>query len=329
MPVYSYRYRRRYGRRYSRYRRYPASYSRYRRRRTGTSSTASSRGRIRVRVPVQQLVTLTVPANNIDSNVLTSSPFYHSTTGAPLAVCGAVSQPLYLAYTNLYDQVKCDGVVSNVSVVTPIGGTGATAALQVIMAYDRSGTREELLNSDASQPGLSVARLFNFSSAVSRSAINNSVAKMSRSCWASDIQERTSFHDSTVFVSAASNQDRDYAASASKISYFAPMTMVGVRLAAAAPTSATTVQVLIEQVYYFTFRQPKYGGDPTATQATMSTVPITMNARTDTRTIDDGALDDDGGLDDEDATASAPVPSAPRRDMSIYWKDARTTPLPQ
>ncbi|ASU55894.1 putative capsid protein [Hudisavirus runais] len=329
MPTYVYKYRRRYGRRYSRYRRYGA-YSRYRRRRSGTSSTASSRGRIRVRVPVQQLVTLTVPANTIDSNVLTSSPFYHSTTGAPLAVCGAVSQNLYLAYTNLYDQVKCDGVVSNLSVVTPIGGTGATAALQVVMAYDRAGTREELLNSDASQPGLSVGRLFNFSSAVSRSAINNSVAKMSRSCWASDIQERTQFHDSTVFVSAASNQDRDYAASASKVSYFAPMVMVGVRLAAAAPTSATTVQVLLEQVYYFTFRQPKYGGDPSASANTkMATIPITMDTRTDMRDIDDGALADDGGLDDEDATAAAPVPSAPRRDMSIYWKDAQSTPLPQ
>ena len=83
MPVYSYRYRRRYGRRYSRYRRYGA-YSRYRRRRSGTSSTASSRGRIRVRVPVQQIVSLTIPANSTDSNVLTY-PYYHAPSVAPYA----------------------------------------------------------------------------------------------------------------------------------------------------------------------------------------------------------------------------------------------------
>ena len=148
MPVYSYRYRRRYGRRYSRYRRYGA-YSRYRRRRSGTSSTASSRGRIRVRVPVQQIVTLTIPANSTDSNVLTSTPYYHAPGVAPLCVCGATASPLYRAYTSLYDQVKCDGVVTAVSVVSPIGAVSGAAAqaLQVVLAYDRAGTYAEAANS--------------------------------------------------------------------------------------------------------------------------------------------------------------------------------------
>ena len=182
MPGYSYRYRRRYGRRYSRYRRYGA-YSRYRRRRSGTSSTASSRGRIRVRVPVQQIVSLTIPANSTDSNVLTSTPYYHAPGVAPLCVCGATASPLYRAYTSLYDQVKCDGVVTAVSVVSPIGAsTGAAAqALQVVLAYDRAGTYYEASNAGQQ---LTVGSLFNFSSSVSRSAINNSVAKMARSCWA-------------------------------------------------------------------------------------------------------------------------------------------------
>ena len=235
MPTYVYRYpRRRYGRRYSRYRRYGA-YSRYRRRRSGTSSTASSRGRIRVRVPVQQLVTLTVPAKSIDSNVLTASPFYHSNAFAPLAVAGAVAQNLYTAYVGLYDQVKCDGVVSSLSVVTPIGGSGGLNALQVIMAYDRCGNKEELVDS-----ALTTDKLFNFSSSVARSAITNSVAKMSRSCWASDIQERTVFHDSALSATQNSRYDSDYFSNSKKVGYFAPMVMVGVRLAAAAPESPTS-----------------------------------------------------------------------------------------
>ena len=301
MPTYVYRYpRRRYGRRYSRYRRYGA-YSRYRRRRSGPSSTASSRGRIRVRVPVQQLVTLTVPAESVDSNVCTSGPYYQASNVLPRAAAGAVAQRLYSAYVGLYDQVKCDGVVSNLSVVTPIGGAGGLNAIQVIMAYDRFGNQNEIVN-DA----ITTAQLFNFSSSVSRSAINNSVAKMSRSCWASDIQERTVFHDSTLSASNVAVWDRDFSSNAAKVGYFAPLTMIGVRLAAAAPESDTTVQVLLEQVYYFTFRQPKYGGDPSAT-ASLRSIPV-MNLRRDARSLDrERDMGDVGGLDDEDARAAAPA----------------------
>ena len=72
MPTYVYKYRRRYGRRYSSYRR---RYYAYRRRRSRTSSTASNRGRIRVRVPVQQVIAVPVAAGSTDSSVVTSSPF--------------------------------------------------------------------------------------------------------------------------------------------------------------------------------------------------------------------------------------------------------------
>ena len=121
MPGYSYRYRRRYGRRYSRYRRYGA-YSRYRRRRSGTSSTASSRGRIRVRVPVQKVISCPVASGKYDSSIITCHPWYQSDDATisanPYGVCSAVSSALYRAYTGLYDQVKCDGVVSRISLVT-------------------------------------------------------------------------------------------------------------------------------------------------------------------------------------------------------------------
>ena len=305
MPTYVYKYRRRYGRRYSRYRRYGA-YSRYRRRRSGTSSTASSRGRIRVRVPVQQLVTLTIPAQSIDSNVCTSSPYYQATNVLPRAVAAAVAQRLYTAYVNLYDQVKCDGVVSNLSVVTPIGGAGGLNALQVIMAYDRCGCQNEII-ADA----ITTAQLFNFSSSVARSAINNSVAKMSRSCWASDIQERTVFHDSTVAASNTAVWDRDFSSNATSRLLCAPAHAWCASCCCCA--ESTTVQVLLEQVYYFTFRQPKYGGDPSAT-ANLRSVPA-LNLRRDARSLDREAdMDDAGGLDDEAAQlASCCTRSSPPR----------------
>ena len=266
MPVYSYRYRRRYGRRYSRYRRY------------GAYSLPPS--------PLWHVVycvlawshpspracpadcDLTIPANSTDSNVLTSTPYYHAPGVAPLCVCGATASPLYRAYTSLYDQVKCDGVVTAVSVVSPIGAVSGAAAqaLQVVLAYDRAGTYAEAANSGQQ---LSVGSLFNFSSSVSRSAINNSVAKMARSCWASDIQERTQFHDCTVGVAGNVYYDRDYNNAEQKVSYFSPLTLVGLRVPTVAPTTGVSVTVLLEQTYYFTFRNPKFGGDPAATTASL------------------------------------------------------------
>ena len=40
--------------------------------------------------------------------------------------------------------------------------------------------------------------------------------------------------------------------------------MIGLRLPAVAPQDGVSVQLLLEQTYYFTFRNPKFGGDPSA-----------------------------------------------------------------
>ena len=85
---------------------------------------------------------------------------------------------------------------------------------------------------------------------------------MARSCWASDIQERTQFHDCTVGVAGNVYYDRDYNNAEQKVSYFSPLTLLGLRVPTVAPTTGVSVTVLLEQTYYFTFRNPKFGGDP-------------------------------------------------------------------
>ena len=261
MPYYS-RYRRRTG--FARYRRRYSGYRRrYYRRRTSAGGSLSSRSRLRIRVPAQRVVTLTIPAKSTDSEVATANPFFEQLNDRPQCVCSAVGMPLYQAYTGLFDQVKCDGVVTKVAVVSPIGGgAGATLqALQLLIAYDRQGTINETINSPAS---VTVSSLYNMSSVQIRSAINNSVAKTARSCWASDIQERTVFHDCTIAVTQDKQviYDQDYNSDRQVAAYFAPLTYIGIRNAAAAAESSTSVQILIEQVYYFTFRNPKFGAAP-------------------------------------------------------------------
>ena len=77
-----------------------------------------------------------------------------------------------------------------------------------------------------------------------------------------------------------------------------------------------TITVLLEQTYYFTFRNPKFGGDPTATQASLRSIPITMDQRSDTRRLDTEAdMDDAGGLDDEDAQAAQPAARIHRSEL--------------
>ena len=88
-----------------------------------------------------------------------------------------------------------------------------------------------------------------------------------------DIQERTQFHDCTVGVAGNVYYDRDYNNAEQKVGYFSPLTLVGLRVPTVAPTTGVSVTVLLEQTYYFTFRNPKFGGDPAAT-ASLSTKTI-------------------------------------------------------
>ena len=125
------------------------------------------------------------------------------------------------------------------------------------------------------------------------------------------------FHDCSIFSRSSGTEvyDHDFYSNAAKVGYFAPLTMIGVRLPAA-PTAAVTVQLLLEQTYYFTFRNPKFGGDPSATANTrMASIPV-MSQRSDTRRLDtEGDMDDAGGLDDEDAAAAAPAAQIRRSEL--------------
>lgn len=268
MPYYS-----RYRRRYSRYRR-RYGYRRLGYRRTGyrrvtTSGSVSSRSRVRVRVQAEQLVTLTVPAGGLNSNVATSVPWADwSNQNTPGSLnCAAVSSPLYQAYTKLFDQVKCDGVISKVAVTTPVGSSNSSVpALQIVTAYDRNGNFREASQIALNAQGALVSspvtydEVLEASGSVVRSALNNSVAKLSRSCWASDIQERTTFHDCTLddYIEDGNN-DSAYGTASNNVNFFSPLLYVGFHLPTTAPQQNLDISFILSQTYYFTFRNPKYG----------------------------------------------------------------------
>lgn len=293
MPYYS-RYRRRTG--YTRYRRRYSGYRRRYYRRRSSASTVTSRSRCRVIVKTQKVVTLTIPANSRNSNTFSSSPYYDVPAADDVAgAAGAVGSPLYQAYANLYDSVKCDGVISRISVISPVGGAAGavSTALTIVTAYDRMGTRREVESSDTVEEDErpTVAQLLSFSTVQTRTAINNSVAKTARSCWASDIQERTIFHDSYFRVASDDSYtyDADWYSIDDKCAYFAPTFWCGVQLAAATSTQPVTVNLLIEQVYYMTFRSPKYG----VSQSSSATAAAARRAARADDALAAESLDDD------------------------------------
>ena len=155
-------------------------------------------------------------------------------------------------------------------------------------AYDRSGSLAEAAQLRYNSEGQLVLspttydEVLESSGSVVRSAVNNSVAKLSRSCWASDIQERTTFHDCSL---NSKGNDTLYYNSTWSIGYFCPLLYVGFNLPAAAPQSKLDISFILSQTYYFTFRNPKFG----AAAGTASTAAAAAKRTLDTEgeVIDD------------------------------------------
>lgn len=275
MPYYS-RYRRRTG--FARYRRRYGYRRRRYARRSVTGGSLSSRSRVRVRVQVEKLITVEIPAKKTESSIVSSVPFANfSPLGTPTPgslQCSATESPLYQTYIKLFDQVKCDGVISKVAVTTPVGSSNSSVpALTIVTAYDRQGTFYEAAQVGATQQGSLVSAPVTYSDvlessgSVVRNALNNSVAKTARSCWASDIQERTMFHDCTLSTALNDNNDAAYASLRWSCPFFCPLFYVGFSLPTTAPTTATKINFILSQTYYFTFRNPKFGASSGASAA--------------------------------------------------------------
>lgn len=318
-------YRRRYGRRsYSRFRR------RYRRYKKFVNN--SSRSRVRVKIPITVNAQMTVPANSTVSNVLSICPFYGNTTLSGTAVgclLGDVfGSPLYTAYSGLYDEVKCDGFKLNFSITSGIGLGGTFPSLSVYTSVDRRLTYNDFsARYDAAHPNNPhypiASELKNSSSYLAAVALNNSVTKMVRRCYASDLFEKCSFVDATPGTQSytvngqASQTVRQFAATQpmfNPVMYFACDTGSSVDAA-----NSRDCNVVIEIMYYLTFRNPKYGGGAGTANRTIA--------------IPRGPIfpdDDDGDMDEDVPAAAASVDasasimdSQSQADLDAAWERQR------
>lgn len=271
----------RYGRFRGVGRRYRRRYSSYSRRYVN----GSSRSQVRLKVPVT--FTPSFPSVTASGAVTVAiQPFYDAITTAAAtsnAARSALMSPLYRQYCSLYEEVKCVGMKVKLAVTSNVG-TSDIPSLQIYTAFDRRGSWNE-------QSGLpTFADIKNYATFSAATAVNNSVAKLERSIYASDIMERAQWHDCTLTsIPSTSNSYRDaaYYQADSNVNFFAPTMYINVAIPQG--TVSQTVNTVCEVMYYFAFRNPKFGASSGASSKFTSD-PIDFQSRP--------SMDDDGRMDD-------------------------------
>lgn len=230
--------RRRYGRRYRRYRR---SYAR-------RYVNGSSRSSIRCKCVVTGQSTLhSGHGDTLGADVFRIIPLSlkQATNAVPL-----VSSPLFQAYQALYEEMKIIGMKVQVSVTDQVGGS-TLPSLQIYTSWDRRVGYGE--------PDQTPAMVKNASSNNVATALNNNVAKLSRSIYASDLIEKAQWIDSSSAAAGGDNQA--WVAAALNPNFFHPafyMCFGSPSLNAGSEVAAVHFSVSV--TYYVAFRNPRYGG---------------------------------------------------------------------
>ena len=299
-------FRRWYKRRYpSRYRRY---YRRYRRRYARKFVNGSSRSTVRLKVPVTTVGSWIQAANSQGTGVSSICPFDPSTSWVSPLTSG-----LYRTYCSLYDEVKCIGMKVRINISSQVGGSDIPS-LQIYTAFDRRHGYQEAAPS--------FEDLKAFSTSMVATAVNNSVAKIERSIYASDLLENAQWHDCTLTKTGEDPNfvysDGAYVAAGANPNFFVPSMFAC--MCVPNKTETVTVNGTVDIMYYFAFRNPKYGASSSANRA----APAVRGVAADD--VMDPADDADFPPVDELLSESQPKPlSRPQASLGIQVKKISRT----
>lgn len=297
MPYYyrrGYRRRFRLGRRYRR-RLYRRSYSR-------RYVNGSSRSSIRVKTVVVQSSNKTSGHGATLGTVYSITPF-HGTSNSALS-----QSQLYRAYVNLYEEVKLIGLKCVVS-VTSVVGNATLPSLEIYTAWDRRhGYGEDDPTADEIKA---------MASSTVATALNNNVAKISRSIYASDLIEKAQWIDSGV---NANGFNSAWVQAAVNPNFFCP----AFYMCFGCPNrdSDTQVDFSVSITYYVAFRNPRFGGSSSSKDLPARIVSFADPAD------DDGDMDDEGDVDEPPAAAAAAPAALERRQLSSGTEAAHKSKSP-
>ena len=241
MPVYRrYRRYRRGRRRYYGRRRYRRSYAR-------RYVNASSRSSIRMKCVVTGSSTLKSGyADTLSDTPFHILPFDKKDGDNPVPV---TASPLFTAYQKLYEEMKLIGLKIQISVTDQIGGS-TLPSLQIYTAWDR---RHGQLEADYTSSEIKESASSNVAT-----ALNNNVAKLSRSLYASDLIEKAQWMDSTI---DSQNRIQSWVAASNNPNFFCPAFFMAFGSPSlSAGSEVASVHFSISVTYYVAFRNPRYGG---------------------------------------------------------------------
>lgn len=221
------------------------------------------------------------------------APYYGSD---PVAV---VNNPLYQAYRNLYEETKLIGMKVQLN-VTSVVGNATLPSLEIYTAWDRRHGQGE------STP--TASELKAMASTNVSTALNNNVAKITRSIYASDLMEKAQWHDSSPRASNDQTDDAWHTAGKNP-NFFCPAFF----FCFGSPTIAspgTTVGYSISITYYVSFRNPKYGGSSSSKDLPVRQVSFADELDGDAD-MEDGDVDIPVVLDDVVPAARAAADPTP------------------
>lgn len=135
------------------------------------------------------------------------------------------------------------------NVISAVGGADIPS-LKIYTAFDRRFGNTE--------PAPSAADMQTYSTYSCAQAVNNSVAKLKRSCYASDLLENAQWHDSDLTEAAGVYTDTAYVAAGRNPNFFTPALFITCQVPT--QTQQVTINYTAEITYYFSYRNPKYGG---------------------------------------------------------------------
>ena len=276
----------------------------------------SSRSQVRLKVPVSTTMSWVQQANTVGTNIPSICAFDPSTSwSSPL------NSGLYRTYCDLYDEVKCIGMKVKINVSSQVGGSDIPS-LQIYTAFDRRH------GSGEASPNFNDLRTYSTSAVAT--AVNNSVAKLERSIYASDLLENAQWHDCSLTKTGEDPNfvytDAAYVAAGANPNFFVPTMFIA--MAVPNKTELVTVNGTVDVMYYFAFRNPKYGG--ASTSAARAAVAARV-AGSDVMDSDDGDFPPVDELYAESQSQSVPVvvrgKSASTSSRAPQAKRARVMPL--
>lgn len=162
-----------------------------------------------------------------------------------LALCASA---LFRQYAALYDEMKIIGMKVTIAVATPVG-TPALPSIQIHTAWDR--------HAHYGEAAPTIADLNNAATYTTATALNNNVAKITRSIYASDLMEKAMMFQSHVNAGPPYSIPSWEAAGANFLP-FSPAFIWSVKCPQL--PADVTVNFNMSVVYYVGFRSPRYGG---------------------------------------------------------------------